>query len=252
MPNRKPSGFAARPPGDFAAVLKADEPLFLVGGQAVNLWALYYHERTVDLSPFVSRDVDVLGNRETVSMIARIAGVKPHFFPMRPPTNEVGTVIARSTDGQPLAVEVLSHLHGISNEDLHHPQYTICIGDNGVRVHVPGPIALLQVKIANVADLSQAGRQDKHHVRILARLMPAYLADVQASVSGGRINERDMLNLLEHLLAVVTSKKARRTLKDLETCGRAMFSEIKPASSRLQAFMTKRLDRIMPAESNKS
>ncbi|MFZ2653356.1 MAG: hypothetical protein WAX69_00430 [Victivallales bacterium] len=252
MSKRKTSDFAARPPGDFAAVLKADEPLFLVGGQAVNLWALYYHERTVDLSPFVSRDVDVLGNRETVSMIARIAGVKPHFFSMRPPTNEVGTIIARSTDGQPLPVEVLSHLHGISNEDLHHPQYTVCIGDNGARVHVPGPIALLQAKIANVADLVQTGRQDKHHVRILARLMPAYLADVQASVADGRINESDMLNLLEHLLAVVTPQKALKILKGLEICGRAMFSEFKPTSSKLQAFMTKRLGRIIPAEGNKN
>lgn len=213
----------------------------------MNLWALYYYERTSDLSPFVSRDVDVLGNRETVSRIARIAGVKPQFFPMRPPTNEVGAIIAINTDGQPLPVEVLSHLHGISNKDLHHPEYTIGIGDGGVLVRVPGPIALLKAKIANVADLSQTGRQDERHVRILSRLMPAYLLDVHATVTDGRIKERDMLNLLENLLTIVNSQKARRILKVLNLNSRSMFSEIKPAkSSKLLSFMTKRLERVLP------
>lgn len=51
-----------REPAAFASVLAAKEPLLLVGGQAVNLWALYYGERTADLAPFVSHDVDVLGD----------------------------------------------------------------------------------------------------------------------------------------------------------------------------------------------
>lgn len=72
MQGRKPpSPIARRPPQDFAAVLASDEPLFLVGGQAVNLWALYYNKRTIELSPFVSRDIDVLGNRDTLYKIAK-------------------------------------------------------------------------------------------------------------------------------------------------------------------------------------
>ena len=63
MPVHKMSDLIARPPQDFVSVLATEESLFLVGGQAVNLWALYYIERTSDLSPFVSRDLDVLGDR---------------------------------------------------------------------------------------------------------------------------------------------------------------------------------------------
>ena len=37
---------------------------------------------------------------------------------------------------------------------------------------VPGPIALLQAKIANVVDLKQNCRQDARHVIILTRLLP--------------------------------------------------------------------------------
>jgi hypothetical protein len=247
MPAHKLPDLSARPPQDFASVLATDGSLFLVGGQAVNLWALYYIKRTAELSPFVSRDLDVLGDRETLRKIARIAGVKPQFFPLRPPSNEVGAIIAKGIDGRPMAVEVLSHLHGITNEKLCHPDYTIGIGEGGIFVHVPGPISLLQAKIANAADLVQTGRQDNRHVRILAKLMPAYLTDIHASVTDGRIKERDMLSLLEHLLSTVSSQKARRVLNDLGICARTMFSEIKVMpSSKLHSFMTKRLVRILP------
>ncbi|MFW5803376.1 MAG: hypothetical protein ACOCWJ_05610 [Verrucomicrobiota bacterium] len=40
-------------PEAFAKALAADEPLFLVGGQAVNLWGMYYWECTASLAPFV-------------------------------------------------------------------------------------------------------------------------------------------------------------------------------------------------------
>ena len=63
MPSH-PSESGPRPPGDFGRLLATKEPVLLVGGQAVNLWALYYRDRTADLAPFVSRDVEVLGNRE--------------------------------------------------------------------------------------------------------------------------------------------------------------------------------------------
>ncbi len=74
-------------------MLATAKPLLLVGGQAVNLWALYYQERTVGLTPFVSRDADVLGDRETLKALGKLAGTKPQFFPLRAPSNEVGVVI---------------------------------------------------------------------------------------------------------------------------------------------------------------
>ncbi len=148
-------------------------PLLLVGGQAINLWAIYYQERTVGLTPFVSRDADVLGDRETLKTLGKLAGTKPQFFPLRPPSNEVGVVITKDGSGQPLLIEVLRSVHGVTNEELSAPVYTMAIGEGGVQVQVPGPIALLKAKIANLADLPQAGRQDSRHVLILARLLPA-------------------------------------------------------------------------------
>ena len=41
-----PSDAEPRSPEDFAPLLATKEPVLLVGGQAVNLWAMYYETRT--------------------------------------------------------------------------------------------------------------------------------------------------------------------------------------------------------------
>jgi hypothetical protein len=47
-------------------------------------------------------------------------------------------------------------------------------GVRQVRVHVPGPIALLQAKTANTAELAQAGHQDARHSTAQSRECARY------------------------------------------------------------------------------
>ncbi len=243
-----PSDAEPRPPADFAPVLATTEPLFLVGGQAVNLWALYYRERTAELAPFVSRDADVLGDRETLETLGQLVGAKPQFFPLRPPSNEIGVVIAKDAAGLPLLIEVLRYVHGVTDEELREPAYTMAIGEKQVQVQVPGPIALLQAKIANVADLKQVGRQDSRHVLILTRVIPAYLADLQVSTAEGRMDERKLIEFLERLLAVVIAENARKVFAKLGLDARSLFVGLNAEKlPRLQAFLEKRLSRVLPA-----
>jgi hypothetical protein len=241
-----PSDSEPRPPADFAPILATKDPVLLVGGQAVNLWALYYQDRTADLAPFVSRDADVLGDRETLSSLGKLAGTKPQFFPLRPPSNEVGVVIAKDGSGSPMLIEVLRYVHGASNEELREPAYTLALGEKEVRVQVPGPIALLQAKIANVVDLKQTGRQDARHVIILTRLLPAYLEDLRRSAVEGRMEERKLIHFLEQLLAVVTTKNGRKVFAELKIDARKFFSDLDSATlPKLKAFLEKRLPRML-------
>jgi len=232
----------ARPPADFARLLATREPLLLVGGQAVNLWALYYKDRTADLAPFVSRDVDVLGDRETLRELGRLAGTKPQFFPPKPPSNEVGVVIAKDANGEALLIEVLRYVRGPTNEELSSPVYTMMLGSTTVRV--PGPIALLQAKIANMVEIEQTGRQDGRHALILTRVMPAYLEDLRTATVAGRMVERKLIGLLERLLAVVSTKAAVRVFAELKVDPLAMFGELKPGKlPKVAAFVRERLPR---------
>lgn len=231
-----------RSPQDFADLLATKEPVLLVGGQAVNLWALYYEPHTAQLAPFVSRDVDVLGDRETLTALGLVARAKPQFFPVKPPTNEVGVVIAKDPNGHPLLVEVLRYVHGISNKDLRAPVYTVALGR--IHVQVPGPIALLQAKIANVADIAQSGRQDARHVLILAQLLPAYLLDLQRTTLEGSMQERQMIDYFERLLGVVTTVKARKVLASLKIDPATLFVGLGDKKlPKLTAFLKKRLPR---------
>ena len=203
-----PPDAVPRPPEDFARLLATKETLLLVGGQAVNLWALYYHSQTAELAPFVSRDVEVLGDRETLTALGRVTGAKPQFFSVKPPTHAVGVLIAKDSQGLPLLIEVLRDVHGVSNEELREPVYTVALGD--VQVQVPSPIAILPAKIANVADLAQSGRQDARHMLILARLLPAYLRDLQRAALAGEMPERRLIDYLERLLGWSPSRRQRR------------------------------------------
>jgi hypothetical protein len=241
-----PSDCSPRPPGDFADALATPEPVLLVGGQAINLWALYYENRTKSLAPFVSRDVDVLGDRQTLTELAKVIGAKPQFFPLKPPTNEIGVVIAHDNTGQPLLVEVLRTVHGVSNEELHASAFTMSIGANQVSVQVPTPITLLKAKIANVSDIAQSGRQDGRHVVILFQLMPAFLADLISATNHGRITERDLVNRLESLLETITSPTARKVLTSLRLSPVSVFQELNPGSlPKVAAFFEKRLPRVL-------
>jgi hypothetical protein len=239
-----PSDAEPRPPEDFAPLLATKEPVLLVGGQAVNLWALYYEPRTAALAPFVSRDVDVLGDRETLEALGKLAGAKPQFFPVKPPTNEIGVVIAKDHNGLPLLIEVLRTVHGVTNEELRDPVYTVAVGKT--HVQLPGPIALLQAKIANVADIAQTGRQDARHTVILAQLLPDYLHDLQSAAAEGRMEERKLIEFLERLLAVLTTAKAKRVLNQLQLEPREFFAGLGHKKlTKLQAFVEKRLPRVV-------
>jgi len=244
-----PSDAAPRPPGDFASVLATAEPLLLVGGQAVNLWALYYEDRTRDLAPFVSRDADVLGDRETLEALGKLAGAKPQFFPLKPPSNEVGVVIAKDTAGAPLLIEVLRYVHGASNEELREPAYLFALGENQARVQVPGPIALLRAKVANLVDLKQTGRQDGRHVLILARVLPAYLGDLRVSAREGRMTERRFVDFLEQLLAVVVSPNGRKACTELGIDPRKFFAGLSADGlAKVESFLAKRLPRALASK----
>lgn len=230
-PNAEP-----RPPEDYSRFLALNEPPLLVGGQAVNLWGLYYWSRSAELAPFVSRDIDVLGQRETLQELANVAGLKPHYFSLRPPSNEVGYILPKDESEQPLLIEVLRWVKGVNQVELESDAVTFLIGDN-VPVRVPSPIVLLKAKLANLATISQEGRQDAKHVRILFRILPGYLGDLVKTVKEGKRTERQLVNLLGKLLEIVSDGSIRQILQELQLNPQGLFSELPDQDlPKVQAF----------------
>ncbi|MFX3681359.1 MAG: hypothetical protein ACN6I3_00390 [bacterium] len=242
-----------RRPDEFASYLKTPEPVLLVGGQAVNLWALYFGDVTADLAPFVSADADVLGNRETLESLGRIAKTKPQFFPLRPPSNEVGVVTISGSDGNTLLVEVLRSVHGVTEAELRNPAYLFELGEYRTQVLVPGPIALLRAKVANAHDFDQTGRQDFRHVQILARILPKYLqqlVDTAASKSPGALTDRTVVDYAESLLKLLREPKSKKVFGELGISRTALFLKLvtPPSLPKFGQFLEIRLPKALPPE----
>lgn len=233
-----------RPPEDFARYLATKQPVLLVGGQAVNLWALFYEKATAEFAPFVSRDVDVLGDRNTLKEIAELAGLKPTFFSLKPPSNEVGYIAPKDSEDQSLLIEVLRWVNGASEQELLADAVIFSIGSGNVHVQVPSPVALLKAKLSNLQSINQRGRQDAKHVFILFRVIPFYLKDLIKSIEAGKRSERDVVNLLGRLLDIITEAPATDIFAALQLNPHDLFDRIPTQNMpKVHAFKTQQLSR---------
>lgn len=234
-----------RTPDDFSQYLATQEPLLLVGGQAVNLWALYYDEVTIDLAPFVSRDIDILGKRETLKEIAQLAGLKPNYFKLKPPSNEVGYIMPSDTNDTPMLIEVLRWVNGATMEELEANAVTFKIGEQDIAVRVPAPIVLLQAKLSNVATIKQDGRQDRKLIQILHRVIPEYLKDYAQLVHEGTKTERALVNVLHTLLAIMQPTKTKQIFEECGLSRTVLFNSMGTANlTKVNAFMQHQLPRL--------
>lgn len=215
-----------RPPEDFARYLATKDPLLVVGGQAINLWALLYEDKTKDLAPFVSRDVDLLGDRKVLKEIAELAGIRPNYFPLKPPSNQVGYIAPKDCSDGVVLIEVLRWVNGVSEDELLKDSVIMAVGPEQVPVRVPSPINLLKAKLANLASINQKGRQDGRHVLILCRIIPAYLKQLIESVNAHVRTERDVVNILGLLLQIVTDSKNSQILDAIQLRAESLFSDL--------------------------
>ncbi|MEM0964753.1 MAG: hypothetical protein AAGJ81_01210 [Verrucomicrobiota bacterium] len=218
------SASEGRPLEDFSRYLATEEAPLVVGGQAVNLWALFYRRATEGLEPFVSKDVDLLGDRKLLEEVARLGGVKPHFFPLKPPSNEVGYAAPVDGSDMPLVIEVLRWVNGVSSEELLRDSVIMGVGPSKIPVRLPSPVYLLKAKLANMTSISQEGRQDAKHLEILWRVIPAYFDQMIKSLTDGKRTERDVVNLLGTLLEIVTSSPSPAILEQLQLSSDDLFS----------------------------
>ena len=236
-----------RPPEDFTRFLATKDVPVVVGGQAVNLWAIYYRRATEGLEPFVSRDVDLLGDRKVLEEVAKLAGVKANFFPPKPPSNEVGYVVPPGGSDGPLLIEVLRWVNGVSNEELLKDSVIMGVGPSKVPVRVSSPVYLLKAKLANLASIRQEGRQDAKHVRILCRVIPVYLDQMIRSLRDGVRTERDVVNMLGVLLEIVSSFKSREIFKQLGLEAEDLFRGLPTKDyPKITGFRNHQLARTFP------
>lgn len=197
--------------GDFARIIQAkvggESPL-IVGGHAVNLWALAYRSRlepAIDaFLPFTSKDLDVFGTRALLDQLHREFGGEKRLAEPRGPV--IG-FIETNLDGRLRKIEVLHTLRGLRPADLRD---AVPLDVGPLTARVLSPQKLLKAKIANAATLDQQDRNDVKHLRMILLCLREFIADFAAGVQAGKIAPRALVNLLEETRSTISSAEASR------------------------------------------
>lgn len=136
-----------REPSDFAEILTLPESPLLVGGQAVNVWAEHFASKDLRLEayrPFISKDADIFGDRAVAERIAAATGWKLKYYG-EPRTIAVGLLTKEISGKEPLLVEVIRSVNGLTSKDLADSDLVEL--RPGQVYRIPSPIVLLKAKL---------------------------------------------------------------------------------------------------------
>lgn len=203
-------------PHDYRLLCSGSHVPTVVGGQAVNLWALAYLEKDgPDLRErrYGSKDFDLLAENEVLEYLKTVPGWKFRPRDGRDWADQrQGFLHGTSADGRKLLVEVLRYVHGLEDDDLKHVETIV---HEGQTYQLLNPIAMLKAKAANLRDFKQdevPPRHDREHLRLIARCLPKYLRDIHAAgVKDGSL-EKHTLTILSYAFKTLQDAKTVKTL----------------------------------------
>jgi hypothetical protein len=206
-------------PHDYRIIAASELRPTIVGGQAVNLWAITFLENNPeDLSTrYASGDLDVLSAPRILEFLQQLG---PAWRVDKIPFWSFGDgreAIARglATDRRKLLVEVLKHVHGLDAQDL---QGVEDIDYAGVTFRVLDPVSLLKSKAANVRDLDQVGpppRHDRPHLELIARCLPLYLRRLHEGAVANPAVQGAAARVFSRAFETLLHRPTARTLQEV-------------------------------------
>lgn len=204
MPDAEPR-FGAEDVIAIASKLNADDASFVVGGQATNLWAWYYRDRSPALEfdePLTSADIDYFGSfRVAQDFAAAIGGrvLRPDKDTMNSPNT---AIVVMEYQGKPLIIDFLNGILGVKLKELETGVATMIVEADlagkpqQVEVAVLHPVLCLKSRVANMLHPATRRRDSFAWQQLHAAIA------VVACYVGERLNQDDW-------------KEARLCLSDL-------------------------------------
>jgi hypothetical protein len=199
---------------DFREILSSPidgELPLLVGGHAVNLWALIYRMRIGSALdqwlPLTSKDLDLFGS------LALLEGMKNRFggeYRLSGPRSPVVGQLVVNLAGVDRQIDVLREVFGLRRQMLAKEADTleINVGGEAHAIRVLPIVPLFQAKVANLAALDQANRNDFKHVHLMLMVVREYLAESIEAVESGEVHSRPVIVQLELVRKVITDPAA--------------------------------------------
>ncbi len=154
----------------------------IIGGQAVNLWAMKFAERLPELAPYrpyTSRDLDFYGGRVEAKRLLAILGGRGKLNDGTDPSPNAAVIEIVLEDRRGLVIDVLTGVFGVSSSELIRTAVAWIPRESGIdsELSVIHPLLLLESKLACLRGLSQQGRQDRKHAKMMAVVTHGWLTD---------------------------------------------------------------------------
>ena len=154
----------------------------IVGGQAVNLWAMKFEGRHLSLKayrPYTSRDLDFYGGRVEAKRLLAILGGRGKLNDGTDPSPNAAVLEVLIEGRGGLVIDVLTGVFGVSSSELSRTAVAWTPRESGIdcELSVMHPLLLLESKLACLRGLSQQGRQDQKHCQMMLLVIHAWLAD---------------------------------------------------------------------------
>lgn len=157
--------------------------------------------------PFTSKDLDFYGGLQLLQGLKREFGGEYRLSGPRSPV--IGQLVVK-LGGIHRTIDVLRDVVGLNRKELSTEPMELEFEVDGAwyPCRVLPLIVMFQAKVANLAQLDQANRNDGKHVAILVLVVRTYLQELLAAVQSRELEPRGAIVPLEQVLKVVTSRDA--------------------------------------------
>jgi hypothetical protein len=188
LPTDKQPRFGATDVIQISSKLTLDDDTFLVGGQATNLWAWYYQDKSDLLSPskpLTSQDIDYFGTFKAAQIFAEALGGKAHK-PSKDTMNTPSTaLVIAKWDGQDLEIDFLNGVLGVSKRELENGISVLRVSaqvdglEKEADIALMHPILCLKSRVANMLSPATKRRDEIAWAQLHAsiEIVKAYIED---------------------------------------------------------------------------
>lgn len=232
-----------------AAIAAPGSKAFVIGGQALGLWAAYYAVTPPEVPEtylWFSVDMDFYGTREDAERLKELVGGRikaPGVDDHTPQTAVLNTVI----DGDSVHVDFLADIAGVEISVVKASVIPLVLPTSSgeVPIQVMHPIDVLMSRVANVAVLGRSSAHDIRQIEIASIVVSRFIYDALRNAKPKAVSamarrlidwlEKDIHGRKAHLLGGadpldILTKLARSTRID----SRYRDKTLKPAIARIR------------------
>ena len=203
---------------DLAQILQLGDGAFIVGGQALNLWAEHY-SRTEELAaygPYTSKDIDYFGHRHAAQKLADALDGElliPDGDDHTPQT----AIVRAMVGGRNIEIDFLWNVKGVKSQSLIGQavelRLTVRLAEavGQLRIPVMHPFHCMQSRLANVIELGRNTDLARRQLEASPIILREYLDDM---LGAGQVKHVTgvLQALRDYLLSDPNGRKAHRVM----------------------------------------